>query len=176
MPTKSSTCCPSGTTKKEKPPSGFLGLGTSRVSKRKVGYFKQYRVSHPHTQHIQDAGVRTKYLFLCNRYWQCIYCSQRYQKSHGTSNPGAHLIRVHSIHEEHSAQSKRLKHAQQSIERSMEVAAAAEVRRIGDIKIVIRENDQQAQSQFPPLIAESLVILYVTTILYSIRILICQSY
>ncbi|KAG0134924.1 hypothetical protein HOY82DRAFT_537140 [Tuber indicum] len=66
-----------------------------------------------------------------------------YQKSHKTSNPGAHLIRVLSIHEEHSAHSKRLKQAQQSIERSMEVAATAETQRIRDINAVIMENNQQ---------------------------------
>ena len=52
----------------------------------------------------------------------------------------------------------------------MEVAAAAEVRRMRDIEIVISENNQQEQSRFPPLIAESLEILYVSIILYSILI------
>ena len=39
------------------------------------------------------------------------------------------MVRVHSIREDDPAKTKRLKPAQQSIQKSMQVAAAAEVRR-----------------------------------------------
>ncbi|PUU79061.1 hypothetical protein B9Z19DRAFT_1082620 [Tuber borchii] len=80
-------------------------------------------------------------------YWQCVRCPQKYPKVHGTRNPGTHLARVHSIHEERSAKFKRLKQAQQSIQMSME-----ETRRT--------RGSQRNRLEFPLRIAELSETLY----------------
>ena len=64
------------------------------------------------------------------RYWQCVYCAQKHRKSQITRNPAAHLVRILLIHGDNPTKTKRLKQAQLAIQKSMQVATAAEVRRI----------------------------------------------
>jgi len=97
-----------------------------------------------------------------SRYWQCICCAQKYQKSHGTRNPAAHLVRIHSIKEDDPAKTKRLKQAQQSIQISMQVAAVAEVQRTREREREIQWIKEQNAQAVPPLSPESLEILYVS--------------
>jgi len=91
---------------------------------------------------------------MLDRYWQCARCPQKYPKSHGTKNPGMHLARAHSIHEEQSAKFKRLKQAQHSIQISMGEAAVRETRRA--------RGSQRNIPRFPPHVAELSGTLYVS--------------
>jgi hypothetical protein len=72
------------------------------------------------------------------------------------------LARVHSIYEELSAKSKRVKQAQQSIQKSMEAAAQVEERRLTKSIREIERVQSENEIKFPPLIPESLEILYVS--------------
>ena len=102
------------------------------------------------------------YLLILSRYWQCSRCSQRYLKSHGTRNPTLHLNGVHSIYEEQAAVSKRMKQAQQSIEKSMGVAATREMQRQSVQNSELERLNQVHELRFPQLEAETLEILYVS--------------
>ena len=99
-----------------------------------------------------------------NRYWQCTRCPQKYRKSHGTRNPALHLTRIHSIQEDSRGKTKRLKHAQRSIEKSIEIAAASELRRIREREQEMELIDQQNQQQVPLLVPESFETLFVSSL------------
>ena len=84
------------------------------------------------------------------------------QKSHGTRNPAAHLVSIHSIWEDDPAKTKRLKQAPQSIQKSIQVAAVAEVWRTQRLECEIQWIEEQNAQVVSPLSAESLEILYVS--------------
>ena len=87
-----------------------------------------------------------------------------YRKSHSTRNLALHLTRIRSMQEDSSGKINRFKHAQRLIEKSMEIAAAAELRRIREREQEIELIDQQHQQQVPLLVPESLEILYVSSL------------
>jgi len=88
---------------------------------------------------------------------------QKYQKSHGTKNPGIHLTHIHPIHEDQSAKSKRMIQAHQLIQMCMGAVATIRKRENGEGETGIGQINRVNKVRFPPLVAKSLEILYVST-------------
>jgi len=78
-------------------------------------------------------------------------------------NPALHLNRVHSIYEEQAAVSKRMKEAQQAIQKSMGVAATRETQRQSVQNSELERLNKVHELRFSQLEAETLEILYVSS-------------